>query len=673
MTTNDPTLADAFLGLLMIISYDCLIWFCNSIIITYFRDIKTRGSFNIPSSGPIIFVFGPHHNQFIDGAVVIPKVKEVCGRRPAFLIANKSYKLKFIGTLAKMIGAIPVERAQDVMRSCTGTITSDDGVHIVGEGTKFTEELMVKGLVGLPESLGSSQIESIEDDTHATLKKPLKSSVEKFQQRIAEKFKNGTPFKLAPHIDNHVIFENVFDHLAQGKAIGIFPEGGSHDRPDLLPLKPGVAIMALGAIANLMNQGRTDIEPVNIIPVGLNYFHPHKFRSRVVLEFGKPIVVDKKWGESYQKDSRSTTTKLLDLVTLALKDVTVGCDDYDTLMALQAARRLFTSGNRENIPLPLVVEMNRRLIKGYQKYSDDPEIVAMKEEVIVYNKRLTALGLHDHQVEGITETDRVKTFFVFLERLFKFSVFMALSLPGVIMFSPVFITAKKISRKKAQEALASSTVKIKAQDVLGTWKVLVALGLAPILYVFYSILGTYFIVKKGYLSALPVVVIFLICYSIALLITYSALKAGEIGVDYYKSLRPLALSVFSPARNRIQIQRLKEKRKQLAARVDNFCHKYGPYMFEDYDKFYREYNQDDDYEIPSYELPRKESNETLSDYGMDQLGSIPIFSNEAPVDIEGEEEHDRVIVDKESDEKDGNLSDTGLRFRASIRNKLQKE
>ena len=63
---------------------------------------------------------------------------------------------------------------------------------------------------------------------------------------------------------------------------------------------------------------------------------------------------------------------------------------------------------------------------------------------------------------------------------------MGLSLPGIILFSPVFITSKKISVRKAKEALAASLVKIKAKDVISTWKILVALVLAPALYILFS-------------------------------------------------------------------------------------------------------------------------------------------------------------------------------------------
>ena len=122
----------------------------------------------------------------------------------------------------------------------------------------------------------------------------------------------------------------------QGSCIGIFPEGGSHDNTDLLPLKVrvvfvfvyacvcvcvcvrvyvcvpvvdgplpaclpgdcnashshialhypapccqvGVASIAFGVL------DKFDVN-VPIVPVGLNYFRGHRFRGRVVVEFGR--------------------------------------------------------------------------------------------------------------------------------------------------------------------------------------------------------------------------------------------------------------------------------------------------------------------------------------------------------------------------------------------------
>ncbi len=44
------------------------------------------------------------------------------------------------------------------------------------------------------------------------------------------------------------MYQQVWSGLNEGKCIGIFPEGGSHDQMDLLPLKAGICIMALGAL-----------------------------------------------------------------------------------------------------------------------------------------------------------------------------------------------------------------------------------------------------------------------------------------------------------------------------------------------------------------------------------------------------------------------------------------
>ncbi|KAI5949999.1 hypothetical protein KGF57_004509 [Candida theae] len=655
--------------IIKLLSYDLVLWFFNLVIHTFFRDVQSRGSFNIPTRGPVIFVIAPHHNQFVDGLVVMAKVKEHSGRRIAFLIAKKSYDRRIIGEGAKLCSAIPVERAQDLLKKGTGKIYVDkeDNRIIRGEGTKFNAECQVKGLIGLPNSLGNGSIQEIFDDEKILLKKPFSSPREEIQQRIDEKLHAGTEFKIAPHIDNHVVFQNVFTHLNDGKVLGIFPEGGSHDRPDLLPLKPGVAIMALGAIAQQIEEvnaaaagssEREEVVPVSIVPVGLSYFHPHKFRSRVVIEFGKPIIVDEKMAEQYESNSREAVDKLLKIITLGLKEVTMTCNDYETLMVLQAARRLYTSGNRDNIPLPMVIEMNRRLIKGYEMYKNEPDVIQLKEAVLQYNKKLRDLNLHDHQVESLDTSNRVSNFWRFTTRFFKFSLFMGLSLPGIFLFSPVFIISRRISRKKAKEALAASVVKIKAKDVLSTWKILVAMVLAPMLYIFWSVIGTILIVKSKILGEYQpsVWIIFVIFYGWAVLTTYASLRMGEIGIDYYKSLAPLFLSMLSINEDRFQIEKLKETREELREKVNAFCNKFGPGMFDDFEQFYKKYNgttDDEEFDVITAQkqqaenqfskLQRQTSASSL-DFNLSNLSDIPIF---AAADLE---QANDVNLTKESEE-----------------------
>lgn len=80
-------------------------------------------------------------------------------------------------------------------------------------------------------------------------------------------------YKVVPKLDQTQVYDAVMNRLIAGSNIGIFPEGGSHDRSDLLPIKAGVSIMALGAMA------RDPKCKISIVACGLKYFKPHKFRS----------------------------------------------------------------------------------------------------------------------------------------------------------------------------------------------------------------------------------------------------------------------------------------------------------------------------------------------------------------------------------------------------------
>lgn len=121
-------------------------------------------------------------------------------------------------------------------------------------------------------------------------------------------------------------------------SIGIFPEGSSHDRSDLLPLKAGVTLMAMGAAA------KHNIE-VKIVPCGLTYFHGHRFnlpscprrvkswlkltlnrfRGHCIVEFGPPLTVspDSDWVKKYKdpQQRRQVCSDLLVKVEKGLRGV----------------------------------------------------------------------------------------------------------------------------------------------------------------------------------------------------------------------------------------------------------------------------------------------------------------------------------------------------------------
>jgi glycerol-3-phosphate O-acyltransferase/dihydroxyacetone phosphate acyltransferase len=590
--------------------YDMAQWFMSTLMELFFREIHPRGAWKVPKTGPVLFVAAPHANQFVDGAVLQRTIRQEAGRRVSQLIAQKSVH-GIVGWLSRTTGSVPVGRAQDSAKPASGTVYLPDPVNdpalVRGIGTKFGEgDGVVGSVIFLPSAKKRSganmEISQIIGPEEIRIKRSFgtKLAMEQLTGRtdidedgrltntnvkgIKDGYK-GTKYKLAPHIDQTKVYEAVFARLRSGGCVGLFPEGGSHDRTELLPLKAGVAIMALGALADAPNIG------LKIVPVGMNYFHAHKFRSRAVVEFGPPFEVPSHLVGMYKSGNRRDAIGgLLDMVYQSLNAVTVSAPDYDTLMLIQAARRLYNpTGSGKKLPLPVVVELNRRLALGYERYKSDTRIVELKEAVHDYNKQLRYLNLRDHQVQ-YAKMSLPRVVFALLYRITTLLVLSIAVLPGVILFSPVFIASKLISTKKAREALAGSTVKIQGRDVMATWKILVALVLTPTIYHFYSIiltLKTYQDRMWGHVPEwVPLWVVYFGAWPLMIAITFSALRFGEVGMDIFKSLRPLVVCL-NPSSS-YNIQQLRTRRAELSEKVTNLIMTLGPEMYpDDFDRFAR--------------------------------------------------------------------------------------
>ncbi|KAF7363415.1 Glycerol-3-phosphate o-acyltransferase [Mycena sanguinolenta] len=407
-----------------------------------------------------------------------------------------------------------------------------------------------------------AEVAEVISDTELKIKKEFGGG--KGTMRIREKVaeleglgKAGLDFKKLLWIDQQELYQHVYSSLNHGGCIGIFPEGGSHDRTDLLPLKAGVAIMALGAMANNPNVR------VKIAPVGLAYFHAHRFRSRAVVEFGKALDVPPELVEMFKQggaEKREAVSKFLNLIYDALKTVTVRAPDYDTLMLIQAARRLYKTPG-QHLTLGQTVELNRRLLEGYIHFKDEPQIQKVSQDVLKYNRLLRDLGLRDHQVSRAQKATW-KTLGLLTYRLSLLTVWATFALPGTILNAPVFILVAVISRRKAKEALAAST--------------------PPILYILYAAIATFLLVRAGASMKWKLLTPILVLFAVPVM-SLAALKFGEAGRDVFFSLRPLLFALF-PGQQR-SLDRLKVMREQLANQVADIINTFGPRVYEDFDQW----------------------------------------------------------------------------------------
>lgn len=258
--------------------YDLMLWVMSVLIDLFFREVHPRGSWRVPRRGPVLFVAAPHANQvgfhitlfhkrmliihqFVDPLILMRVVRSEAKRRIAFLIAEKSMRQRPIGSLARAGGAVPVGRAQDSLKPGKGTVylpdPENDPLLVRGLGTHFDKEAEVGGLLALPVfegSAASSEIAEIPGPEEIRLKKEFKGEVA-LKQLTGKGVENaeskldgmvmdgpsqeyqGTKYKIAPKIDQTKVYDAVFNRLNAGGCVGIFPEGGSHDRTEILPLK----------------------------------------------------------------------------------------------------------------------------------------------------------------------------------------------------------------------------------------------------------------------------------------------------------------------------------------------------------------------------------------------------------------------------------------------------
>ena len=86
---------------------------------------------------------------------------------------------------------------------------------------------------------------------------------------------------------NEDTFLAVRNALRAEKAVLIFPEGKSHDEPAMAPLKTGAARMALDA----WSSGAAPT--LAIVPIGLTFEHKDTPRTRVLVQVGEPLVVER--------------------------------------------------------------------------------------------------------------------------------------------------------------------------------------------------------------------------------------------------------------------------------------------------------------------------------------------------------------------------------------------
>lgn len=541
----------------------------------FFRSVDIVGLENMPTRGPVILT-GNHNNQFVDGVLLLTNTN----REISFMIAQKSWDRPFVGFCAKAFSCIPVSRPQDVAFTGQGKVFADNSDVLRGEGTHFTTELEMGAQLEIKGNGKPLKIQEIRSDTEVQV-----------DRLVDAKEEGGEKYKVLPKLDQSKMYDSVYRALRKGKCLGIFPEGGSHDRTDLLPLKAGVAIIALDAHLKHNVQ-------VPIVPVGLNYFKGHRFGGRVVVEFGTPIHITETILAQAETDKRGATEAVLQMVTTGMRSVIVPTPDYSWLQQIYMVRRLYM---REGVPVSTAraMDLNRRFAVGIHrmllmasgcgdqavptspggslhveqseetklKPDEEAEFFEIKKDLEDYMANLKALGLRDHQVRQIGWWS--------LKDLFSQVIYLLVTvglgaIPNVLFNWPVMAISSRLAVIEQDKSLKASSVKLAARDVVMSFKIIYVLVLIPMMYVVY---GSLLVAFTPWCKKTIILVLLSLPFS-----AFLGTKAAEQGVRTYADVVPLFYRLLPGKSQKYEV--LPQKRAALARRLRLAVRTLGPRLGE---------------------------------------------------------------------------------------------
>jgi glycerol-3-phosphate O-acyltransferase / dihydroxyacetone phosphate acyltransferase len=260
--------------------------------------------------------------------------------------------------------------------------------------------------------------------------------------------KQDDPTQMARNAD---AFEAAHAALAGGDAVGIFPEGVSHDEPSLAPLRTGAARIALGA-------ARLHGSDFPIVPVGLVFREKGVFRSEARIVAGATVS----WSElAPAGETADAVRDLTARIDAALRAVTLNLERWEdaplveTAEAIWAAERGGAAGDAEQ--LRRLEAGTRRLAELRRSGGGDWDPLARR--IVHHGRLLERLGLTPAQLHG--DPGVLDAAAWALRRFPVANAFaLAAGVAGAVLFWPPYRVTGLVARRLNPEPSVLSTTKL---------------------------------------------------------------------------------------------------------------------------------------------------------------------------------------------------------------------
>ena len=252
--------------------------------------------------------------------------------------------------------------------------------------------------------------------------------------------------------DNTSMFRSVEQALQNHHCICLFPEGISHNEPQLQPLKTGAARIALAAEAQSDFQLQT-----KIIPVGLFFKNKGRFRSEAVITVGEAIILDESWKDPYQKDSFASARQLTQQIDEAIRQLTVNIQSWSSLPLLEFINALYPT---ESSSLRTPIERLGIISHTYESFmrTAPQEVNQLRARILRFKRLLHKLEI---ATDALKASPKVSTLLImFMQQVLAWCIGLPIALIGILLFAVPYYSIDFLARKKAKEEDIIATVKV---------------------------------------------------------------------------------------------------------------------------------------------------------------------------------------------------------------------
>ncbi|KAF9344993.1 hypothetical protein BGX26_003669 [Mortierella sp. AD094] len=326
-------------------------------------------------------------------------------------------------------------------------------------------------------------------------------------------------------VDNTESMGALIESLGTGSCVCMFPEGISRYHPQLAPFKAGVAMIASDTLSRFHDKPDFSL---TLMTTSINYLHREKFRSDVLVTFHPPIVLtpqqDKKLYSDIKEERVEAIQKLTELLESTVRSTLLDAQDWDTVRVGHTARKLYGGNLGTRISLGQYVRLTRKFVAAFSQHKQESAAIAepkattatgaegkngeatessrdssemkrpvnmstetaakideLAKDLTEYQDQLDFYHLKDYRINQGKHPAKV-LIGKLIQRILLGCLLAIICIPGVFLWSPVFIAVRYQENKIRKKGLLEDNL-----DEIAQYKLMIATFFLPVIWGFWVV------------------------------------------------------------------------------------------------------------------------------------------------------------------------------------------